>query len=72
MPMLQPALQGRILLWAWLQESRRVGVYDYAGCLSVPRVLSVHGSAAEGWRLHQEPLPELTELRSGAIHCWSS
>lgn len=33
-------LQGRVLLWAWLQERRDVGgTYTYAGCLSLPREL---------------------------------
>ena len=36
-----PALQGRHVLWGWLQERRKVGSYDYAGCLSVPRVLYI-------------------------------
>lgn len=32
--------QGRSLLWGWLQEKpRKVGEYDYAGCLSLPRLL---------------------------------
>lgn len=56
-----------MVLWAWLQETRRVGCYNYAGCLSVPRVLSLyHGT--EGWRLHQEPIAELAELRIGGWH----
>ncbi|KAG2446052.1 hypothetical protein HXX76_000654 [Chlamydomonas incerta] len=32
--------EGRSLLWGWLQEKpRKVGEYDYAGCLSLPRLL---------------------------------
>ena len=34
-------LQGRWLLWGWLQERRKVGSYDYSGCMSLPRVLHV-------------------------------
>ncbi|KAG2494572.1 hypothetical protein HYH03_007338 [Edaphochlamys debaryana] len=31
---------GRSVLWGWLQEKpRTVGAYDYAGCLSMPRLL---------------------------------
>ena len=29
------------MLWGWLQERRKVGSYDYAGCLSVPRLLFI-------------------------------
>ena len=31
------------MLWGWLQERRKVGSYDYAGCLSLPRVLYLRG-----------------------------
>ena len=34
-------VQGRHVLWGWLQERRKVGSYDYAGCLSVPRLLFI-------------------------------
>lgn len=53
--------------------------YDYAGCLTAPRVLwlertqgsppggaqgSLPGTPCPGgWALHQQPLPELTQLR---------
>ena len=30
-------------MWGWLQERRKVGSYDYAGCLSLPRVLYLRG-----------------------------
>jgi len=30
-----------VLLWAWLQENRAVGAYDYAGCMTVPRLLTL-------------------------------
>jgi sucrose-6-phosphate hydrolase SacC (GH32 family) len=65
-PFPHPPLQGRQLLWGWIQEHRRVppppcecADYDYAGCLSTPRVLF-----SRGGRLHQAPLPELALLRS--------
>ncbi len=32
-------LQGRWLLWGWLQERRKMGSYSYAGCLTLPRIL---------------------------------
>ena len=32
-------LQGRWLLWGWLQERRRAASYSYSGCLTLPRVL---------------------------------
>lgn len=51
-------LQGRYLLWGWLQERRKVGSYDYAGCLGVPRILRLRGD-----RLIQEPAPEVANLR---------
>ena len=35
--------QGRCLMLAWLQELRKGGSWDYAGCLSAPRVLSLQG-----------------------------
>ena len=34
---------GRTLMLAWLQELRRGGGFDYAGCLSLPRCLSLRG-----------------------------
>ncbi|KAI3425312.1 hypothetical protein D9Q98_009077 [Chlorella vulgaris] len=53
--------QGRLLLWAWLQERRRPGtVAKYAGCLSLPRVLTL---SPDGRRLVQQPAPELCRLR---------
>jgi len=58
------ATGGRTLLWGWVQERRGVGTWDYAGCLSTPRVLWLHGD-----RLWQEPAPEVRALRRlGA--CW--
>jgi sucrose-6-phosphate hydrolase SacC (GH32 family) len=50
---------GRWLLWGWLQERRKMGTYNYAGCLSTPRVLHV---TDEG-RLIQAPAPEIATLR---------
>ena len=32
--------QGRSIMLAWLQELRQGGAFDYAGCISLPRVLS--------------------------------
>lgn len=53
--------QGRLLLWAWLQERRAPGAAaTYSGCLSVPRVLSL---SADGRRLLQQPAPEVARLR---------
>lgn len=53
--------KGRWLLWGWLQERRKVGSYSYAGCLSLPRVLTVTDEGT----LIQAPLKELNELRRG-------
>lgn len=59
--LLPAPLQGRLLLWAWLQERRRPGtVAKYAGCLSLPRVLTL---SPDGRRLVQQPAPELCRLR---------
>ena len=41
-------MQGRHILWGWVQERRKVGSYDYAGCLSLPRIMYISGN-----RLHQ-------------------
>lgn len=41
-------MQGRHIMWGWLQERRKVGSYDYAGCLSLPRVMYISGN-----HLHQ-------------------
>ena len=41
------APDGRTLMLAWLQELRRAGGFDYAGCLSVPRRLSLQGERLE-------------------------
>ncbi|KAF6258531.1 hypothetical protein COO60DRAFT_1107801 [Scenedesmus sp. NREL 46B-D3] len=51
---------GRVVLWGWLQERRTVGTYDYAGCMTVPRLLHLDGD-----RLMQCPAPELLSLRQG-------
>ncbi|GIL47605.1 hypothetical protein Vafri_4389, partial [Volvox africanus] len=71
--------QGRSVLWGWLQEKpRKVGTYDYAGCLSMPRVLYLEvdeqpvsnsgggGNAGLGRpavHLVQRPPPEIVNLR---------
>eukprot|EP00877_Chromochloris_zofingiensis_P008156 jgi/Chrzof1/3594/Cz13g01200.t1 len=58
-PNLMQDKKGRTVYWAWMQERQRpVGDYDYACCLSVPRVMSLKNG-----KLFQEPLPELKELR---------
>jgi sucrose-6-phosphate hydrolase SacC (GH32 family) len=44
-------VQGRHILWGWLQERRKVGSYDYAGCLSLPRIIYLCGN-----RLIQVPV----------------
>ncbi len=55
--------QGRLLLWAWLQERRAPGTAaTYAGCLTLPRVLTL---SADRRRLVQAPAPELVALRRG-------
>lgn len=38
--------KGRLIMVAWLQELRKGGSFDYAGCLSVPRLLSLEGQGA--------------------------
>lgn len=58
---LEHLLQGRHILWGWLQERRKMGSYDYAGCMSLPRLLHLRGN-----KLIQEPVPEVTSLRQGA------
>jgi sucrose-6-phosphate hydrolase SacC (GH32 family) len=59
-------LQGRQLLYGWVQEHRRVPTppancddYSYAGCIATPRVLQL----VDG-KLYQTPLPELDQLRT--------
>ena len=39
--------RGRVLMLAWLQELRggASGGFDYAGCLSLPRVLTLQGGS---------------------------
>ena len=49
--------QGRRVMLAWLQELRQGGGFDYAGCISLPRVLSYkskplhHTAHVVVWRL---------------------
>ena len=52
--------RGRQILWGWLQERREGVEFGYAGCLSVPRLVTEFDG-----RLHQEPLPEIKRLRRG-------
>eukprot|EP00192_Tetraselmis_astigmatica_P024784 CAMPEP_0117660726 /NCGR_PEP_ID=MMETSP0804-20121206/7120_1 /TAXON_ID=1074897 /ORGANISM="Tetraselmis astigmatica, Strain CCMP880" /LENGTH=696 /DNA_ID=CAMNT_0005467471 /DNA_START=398 /DNA_END=2488 /DNA_ORIENTATION=+ len=55
--------RGQRLLWTWIQETRPVGStsHRYAGCMSVPRELSV----TRDGRLLQHPSSELDKLRMG-------
>jgi len=53
---------GDSLLWGWLQERRTVGSYDYSGCLSVPRRLSLKKD-----KLFQEPAEQIDQLRTGPM-----
>ena len=61
-------LQGRYIMWGWLQERRKVGSYDYAGCLSLPRVLYIRGDRLIQARktLNPECRHAPTRLRSAA------
>ena len=36
--------EGRNIMLAWLQELRKGGAFDYAGCISLPRVLTYRGT----------------------------
>lgn len=58
--------RGRWLLWGWLQERRKMGTYNYAGCLSLPRILS----CTPDGRLIQSPAPEIALLRDADTHCF--
>lgn len=58
-PNLQEDAKGRCILWAWVQERRSVGKYDFAGCMASPRVL-----LRRRGRLIQQPLPELAQVPS--------
>lgn len=49
--------QGRNIMLGWLQELRKGGGFDYAGCISLPRVLTYKDG-----RLHQEAAPEVEAL----------
>eukprot|EP00879_Flechtneria_rotunda_P032845 GHRR01036238.1.p2 GENE.GHRR01036238.1~~GHRR01036238.1.p2 ORF type:complete len:107 (-),score=54.97 GHRR01036238.1:22-342(-) len=64
------SLQGRTVLWAWMQEKQQLrpaGTYNSACCLCVPRMLYL---SPDGKHMLQEPLPELNCLREqqGAWH----
>ena len=54
--------KGRCVLWAWVQEHRTVGSYDFSGCMATPRVLLQRDR-----RLIQQPLPELKEVRAPRV-----
>lgn len=66
-PNIMEDVQGRCILWGWLQERPRIDTSsytpDYAGCLGVPRVLTVQDG-----KLIQEPIPEIAQLRKDV--CW--
>lgn len=51
--------RGRQVLWAWVQEHRKVGSYDYSGCMATPRIMLSRNN-----QLYQQPIPELLEVRS--------
>lgn len=36
--------QGRNVMLGWLQELRKGGGFDYAGCISLPRILTYKGT----------------------------
>ena len=63
-PNLQEDEKGRCILWAWVQERRSVGKYDFAGCMASPRVL-----LRRRGRLIQQPLPELASVRFYPAAC---
>eukprot|EP00878_Enallax_costatus_P011352 GHUV01011855.1.p1 GENE.GHUV01011855.1~~GHUV01011855.1.p1 ORF type:complete len:508 (+),score=138.82 GHUV01011855.1:481-2004(+) len=53
------------ILWGWLSELPNPGgTHDYAGCISLPRLLHI---TADG-HLHQQPLPQLTSLQTGPTY----
>ena len=54
--------KGRNVLWAWVQEHRTIGSYDFAGCMATPRVMLQRDR-----RLVQQPLPELAEVHPAAL-----
>lgn len=70
-------VQGRHLLWGWLQERRKAGSYDYSGCMTVSRVLYIKDN-----RLVQLPVPEVrakaprasghfkSNYTLGCLHCY--
>lgn len=62
---------GEILLWVWIQERRPPSpslsprsTHSYAGCMSVPRMLSL-SEGKNGWRLMQRPALQVAALRLG-------
>ena len=56
---------GRTLMLGWLQELRSGGGFDYAGCLSVPRELSLQG-AQSGSQLRNLPDLSCTPARASS------
>ncbi|KAK9867678.1 hypothetical protein WJX84_009640 [Apatococcus fuscideae] len=55
-------LSGRQIMWTWLQELRKGGAFDYAGCIGIPRILTLRSDG----RIHQAPVPEVLQLSSGS------
>lgn len=62
-----PPCQGRAVLWGWLQEKpRKVGSYDYAGCLTLPRLMYLQVGMGLGVRVKREDLGGGRGLGEGA------
>ena len=66
-PKTQRDLQGRRILWGWIQEQNRSQAQmlsaGWSGMMSLPRVLSLD---AEG-KLEMRTLPEISSLRHGGL-----
>ena len=58
--------KNRPILWVWLRDAppETVAPRDYCGCLGVPRLVSYLPSVH---LLHQQPLPELANLRGRQV-----
>lgn len=52
------APDGRTLLLAWLQELRRGGGFGYAGCLSIPREITLQGARGAALSSASSGVPE--------------
>jgi beta-fructofuranosidase len=65
-PKSQTDAKERRILWGWIPETRTVAEFSaagWAGCMSLPRVLSVNSENV----LQMKFLPELARLREGEI-----